>query len=274
MGDRRIASTGDSPLRILVAGLVGLLCCLFDAATAQDVGVFKILKLEGHHVRWQGSNTGAPLIVTYQIVNKQVEFPGARNCRKIGPLDELAGASDVTDAALRAELAAAFAMWEAATNIRFKEAPEGTRADILIGAQIDPEGWAFADVFYNVASPETVKPISRALICLNPVRVWKIGFDGDLRKYDLRYTFAHEIGHAIGLDHPAGGDQMMGYRYDERFRTLQSGDIRGAVALYGEVRHAGLPSPQANTEKVQTRALSARRFAKRWGSRGFNPRSP
>jgi len=124
-------------------------------------------------------------------------------------------------------------MWEAAANVSFREAPEGSPADILLGAQVEPEGWAFADVFFDATSPESIKPISRALVCLNPARPWKVGFDGDLKSYDLRYTLAHEIGHAIGLDHPAGGNQIMGYRYEDRFRALQPGDIRGAVLLYG-----------------------------------------
>ena len=70
-------------------------------------------------------------------------------------------------------------------------------------------------------------------ICLNPTKRWKIGFDGDISTYDLRYTIAHEIGHAIGLDHPNGPGQIMGYRYEERFRQLQAGDVQGAMLIYG-----------------------------------------
>lgn len=261
-------------MRVLFAGLIGLFCCVVGIAHAQDVGVFKILKLEGHQVRWQLPRYGVPRAVTYRIVTEPTEFPRARNCRKITQLDDLAAASNISVASLRTELAAAFAMWESAANITFKEVPEGTRADILIGAQIEPEGWAFADVFYDLASPETVKPISRALVCLNPLRGWKIGFDGDLRKYDLRYTFTHEIGHAIGLDHPGGGDQMMGYRYDERFRTLQSGDVSGAVALYGKARQVRPDQTQLRPKQAYAPGYSVRRFAKRWGTRAFSTRAP
>jgi hypothetical protein len=139
----------------------------------------------------------------------------------------------VPPAALKEEARAAFAMWETAANVVFKEAPETSPADILIGAQTEPEGWAFADVFYDAGAPGAVKPISQALVCLNPGKRWKVGFDGDLKTYDLRYTLAHEIGHAIGLDHPVGGSQIMHFKYEERFRALQPGDIRGAVSLYG-----------------------------------------
>ena len=165
-------------------------------------------------------------------------------------------------------------MWEAVADITFQEAPEDTRADILIGAQIEPEGWAFADVFYDAASPEPIKPISRALVCLNPLKSWKVSFDGDLKTYDLRYTLAHEIGHAIGLDHPSGGGQIMGYRYEERFRALQPGDVRGAILLYGEPREAGVAVAAASERTEALRASPARRFAKRWGTRAFTARSP
>ncbi len=60
-----------------------------------------------------------------------------------------------------------------------------------------------------------------------------MGFDGNLAVYDLRYTFTHEIGHAIGLDHPDSAEALMAYRYDEHAQTLQPSDIAAAQRLYG-----------------------------------------
>ena len=61
-------------------------------------------------------------------------------------------------------------------------------------------------------------------------------FGGSLAVYDLRYTITHEIGRAIGLDHPVPAGQLMPFRYQEEFRALQAGDIEGAVQLYGSKR--------------------------------------
>lgn len=224
-----------------IGAMVGLLCCALAGAplaaeplhSTLEASLFKVLKLEGHQVRWSLPADGGPRVITYRLVTETVHFPTARNCRGLAPLDGLAADSGVPTAALNEEARAAFAMWEAAANIVFKEAPEGAAADILIGAQTEPDGWAFAEVFYDAASSEAIKPISQALVCLNPGKRWKVGFDGDLKTYDLRYTLAHEIGHAIGLDHPAGGSQIMHFRYEERFRALQPGDIHGAALLYG-----------------------------------------
>ena len=49
-------------------------------------------------------------------------------------------------------------------------------------------------------------------------------------------AIAHEIGHAIGLDHPEPHGQIMSMRYHEEFRTLQAGDVSGAVRIYGPRR--------------------------------------
>lgn len=259
-------------MRFPVIGLfAGLLCCGSASATADDGASFKALRLEGNGVRWQLAAKGQQRVLSYAVVAQDMEFAGARNCGKVTRLDGLLAASGIGAETLRSEIAAAFAMWQEAANIAFRAAETPATADILIGAQLEPEGWAFANVFYDTLSPEPVKPISRALICLNPLKRWKVGFDGDLRTYDLRYTLAHEIGHTIGLDHPSGGGEIMGYRYEEKFRELQPGDISGAVLLYGKRQPDSVAT--ASDPAGHVRRLSAvRLFAKRWGARAFTAR--
>jgi Matrixin len=226
-----LAASGET----LKAVLVFLLACFATSTTAVSAEpFFKWLRLEGNPVRWQTSQASEAPVLRYRVIAESAEFAGARNCRRMASPDGLLASSGIERTAFQRELAAAFAMWQQVANIGFREAKADEAADIVIGAQAEPEGWAFADVFYEVAAGDPVKPISKALICLNPVKRWKIGFNGDLKTYDLRYTLAHEIGHAIGLDHPDGGAQIMGYRYLEQFRELQPGDIAGAVRLYGK----------------------------------------
>ena len=256
-------------MKVLAYGLLaGLIYCAITAATAADVN-FKLLKLGGNNVQWQTATAGQGSVVSYGIVREAREFAGARNCRKLTSLDGLAAASQLSEEVIRREIDRAFAMWQAVANINFREAETPPTADILIGAQVEPEGWAFTNVSYHARSADAVKAISQSLICLNPLKRWKVGFDGNLEVFDLRYTIAHEIGHAIGLDHPSDDRQIMGYRYEEKFNDLQSGDIAGAELLYG--RH--LPqvvTAEADQSRLAINRLSkARLLAKRWGTRAF-----
>jgi len=257
-------------LRIPTIGLAtGLLCSLIGGAGAADAESYKILKLDGNNVRWQPVGGKAP-VITYAIATEPMDFPGARNCQKITAPDELLAASALTVSTFREEVAAAFAMWQSVADIRFREVESPADANIVLGAQVDPTGHAFADVFYDAASRERLKPISKALVCLNPSKAWKIGFNGDLRTYDIRYTIAHEIGHAIGLDHPNGAGQIMGYRYEERFRQLQAGDVAGAVILYGGARGDGVEVAGEAVDPEQARAAPG--VGQSSGSRAFPTR--
>ena len=276
-GDAKVARTSrwrpsavfGEALRVPGFGLLaGLIYCAIGAATAAEGSNFEILKLEGNNVRWQKASDGQGPVISYSVVSDITEIVGARNCRKLTTLDELAAASQLLNAEVRQEIAAAFAMWESVANLTFREAPHSSKANILIGAQMEPEGWAFADVFYDALSSERLKPISKALICLNPTKRWKIGFDGNLKTYDLRYTIAHEIGHAIGLDHPSGAAQLMDYRYEERFRQLQPGDVQGALQLYGD-RQPVTVMAKATRRPHEVSASAVLRYAKRWGTRAF-----
>ena len=193
---------------------------------------FQLLDLEHQSVKWQSPRFGEPAAVTYAFVREPTNTPGARNCAKMLPPERAYQPSKISGTAFRREVAAAFHMWEQVANLTFREAPSPATADILIGAQADPVGRAFTNVSLK-PSGAGPKVIGRALICLNPREPWKIGFNGNLDVYDLRYTIAHEIGHAIGLDHPSAAGELMSYRYDERHAGLQPGDIKGVTLLYG-----------------------------------------
>lgn len=194
---------------------------------------YEWLRLDRHHVKWGVPTAGAGTVVTYAFVIDPVHSPDARNCRDMRSLAGLTARSRVAATVLESEVEAAFTMWQAAADIRFHRAGDPADADILIGAQATPIGVAFADVAYGDADGAGMRSIRRSLICLNPETPWTAGFDGDPETYDLRYALAHEIGHAIGLDHPGPSGQLMSFRYDERFRDLQPGDVAGAVGLYG-----------------------------------------
>jgi predicted Zn-dependent protease len=216
-----------------------------------DTGGYRLLKLDGHHVKWGNSVLGVGATVSYAFVTTPRRFENARNCGELVPMSDLVAQHGVSQLALEEQTATAFRVWEAAANIRFVPSQDPDRADILIGAQANPVGRAFANVEYGPDGVDGVKVIQQALVCLNPTQRWKVGFDGDLDAYDLRYTLIHEIGHAIGLDHPGPSGQVMSFRYDERHSDLQPGDFIGAQRIYG-VSSRNLADGAGPTQHEQT----------------------
>lgn len=197
---------------------------------------FRFLNLDKQVARWAPRADGQPRVVSYAVLQASYTRQAARNCSSMTPLMDALGASTVSLDTLRAELRAAFDTWEAIVPLRFVETLRVEDAGIVIGAQAVPRGRAFTNVELAARHVGGEPSIDSALICLNPRQRWKVGFDGDLDVYDLRYTFAHEIGHAIGLDHPGPSGQLMSFRYTEAFREPQAGDVSGARALYGSAR--------------------------------------
>ncbi len=242
----RIERGGDLRLRGLIR-FGGLALGLASAAASLSAGdragggeSFRLLALDGRAaVRWRVPAQGLPAAVTYAFVTESRSFPGARNCDAMQPPSAALTRSGIAEEDFRREVRAAFDLWEKAADIRFQETASTADAGILIGADAKTRGRAFTNVTLADSVPAgpqrggDVGAIRQALICLNPAQPWKIGFDGDLAVYDLRFTMTHEIGHAIGLDHPGPEGQLMSFRYVERSRELQAGDLAGAAALYG-----------------------------------------
>ncbi len=232
----------------LAATVVALAGWAVAPARAAD---YREIVLDGHTLKWGAPMAGSGATVTYADVASQRNFAGARNCPAVEPLDGLLAASHIARATFDQERDAAFAAWSAVANIRFVKV-DGPDADILIGAEAQPLGRAFTNVEYagQEAPPLASRAftngehayagamaerasLTRSVICLNPDEPWKVGFDGNLDVYDIRYALTHEIGHAIGLDHPGQTGELMDFRYGELFRVPQMGDIAGATFLYG-----------------------------------------
>jgi predicted Zn-dependent protease len=247
----RIAATGLAAMSVI---------CSAPPAYAGE-----LLRVQGHLMRWASEAPVGRTIITYStltgpyLVQTDKSILSPTNCAKMHAFADIAGKSPtLLGEKAKSELQSAFQAWERVAAIAFVEVDDPRRANIVIGAADDPGGRAFANLSYRsekgsrpvtmaLGKPEplpsaktdaenddgSMVPIDQAYVCLNPKSRWKIGFDGDLDVYDLRHTFMHEVGHAIGLDHPGGTGAIMAFRYDERVRDLQPSDIDGAQRLYG-----------------------------------------
>ena len=245
---------------------LGATCALAGSAAASIPGDshagFRLLQFGGHYVKWGEQALGTGATVTYAFVDTGMQFDNARNCNSIVPITVATHVSGIPLEDWKREAARAFRIWEDAADITFVAIEDPSQADILIGAQGKPVGRAYANVTYlSNSAGNGVKVLDQALICFNPFHGWKVGFDGDTSVYDIGYTFVHEIGHAIGLNHPSPAGQIMSFRYSEHHVSLQPGDRRGVTRLYGEPREqmtAGTgpetSSPEASRSAPKTAA--------------------
>ena len=218
-------------LRIL-AGAALMLCMGAQEAPA---GGFRLLKLDDTLIKWGPPTFQTGATVSYAVLEGERHDPGAINCQAMTRLTGLLGASGIDRAAFDERLESALSMWQDVADITFVPAASAATADIVIGAQAVPRGIAYTNVQHEPVQGSQFAKLGQATVCLNPMVAWRAGGTGDGKTtiYELRRVLAHEVGHAVGLDHPGAEGEVMAFSYQESLDALTEGDIAGIVSLYG-----------------------------------------
>ena len=137
-------------MRRLTAALLAAAASVAVPAAAAD---FRLLELDGAHVKWGAAELRTGADVTWGFATAERSFPDAINCGELAPIAELEAAWGADPARLVRVVEAAFAMWSREADLQFRPARAGEAPDILIGAQGRPERIAFANVWHAAPAP-------------------------------------------------------------------------------------------------------------------------
>lgn len=156
--------------------------------------------------------------------------------------------ADFMPAGWKSEIEAAFDSWEAVAGLNFVEvaddgvawntSPTTGHGDIRFGgATFDGPNGTLAHGYYPPPNGNT----AAGDIHFDIAETWKIGFGGG--GFDIFQVAAHEIGHAIGLEHTGVPGSLMNPTYTEAFSGPQADDVSAAQTVYGEAFGPAIPEP-------------------------------
>lgn len=191
--------------------------------------------------KWGPPVDGTGAVVTYSFMPAGIPLDA-------GTSTDL---STFMPAGFKAEIVRAFDAWSDVANITFVEVTDsggafngaaGGVGDIRITGH-------FFDGPFGVLAHAFFPPINGLTAAgdlhFDSSEAWKIGFGGNPNAFDIFQVAAHEIGHAIGLDHTGVPNSLMNPFYTEAFSGPQADDIAGAVFIYGPVVPAAVPEPSS-----------------------------
>jgi hypothetical protein len=136
-----------------------------------------------------------------------------------------------------AEVQAAFDAWAAVADLTFIQvADDGAAFNAVVTASGDIRlGGHVFDGALGVLAHGFFPPVNGASaagdIHFDIAELWKTAFGGP--GFDIFQVMAHELGHALGLEHTAVPNSLMNPFYTEAFSGPQADDIAGMVFIYG-----------------------------------------
>lgn len=266
---RRLPASPDRPIASFLAGAAVVLfaagtaqahpdpgfrfgvsscrCTAPDGLASADFVLAPASQPSGTPRKWGASVLGTPGgMVTYSFADTEYAFtePTGATSTASGTVVPL---STFMPAGHQIEIRRAFDAWSAVANIQFVEVDDnglafnvaGATGDIRIGGHdLGGSGGTLAHGFYPPPNGNS----AAGDIHFDTRDTWAIGFANP--GFDIFQVAAHEIGHAIGLEHTSVANSLMNPFYAENFTGLQADDIAGVRSIYGA---AIVAVPEAST---------------------------
>ena len=179
--------------------------------------------------KWGSPTFGTGATVTWSLM------PTGTNCSADGG-GTCSALADFMPAGYEAQIVAAFASWSAVANLTFvKVADDGaafnaptTSGDLRFGGHV-------FDGAFGVLAHGYFPPVNGGTAAgdmhFDTAETWKTSFGGP--GFSIFQVTAHELGHALGLDHTGVPNSLMNPFYTEAFSGPQADDIAGMQFIYG-----------------------------------------
>jgi hypothetical protein len=261
-----------------VAGflVVGTLAIAPATASASGIGVYDNdgapesgSFVQGPTVpgKWGNPILGTGAVVTWSLM------PTGTSCAAefAGCTMSALGSFGPSLAVWRSEIIAAMAAWSAVADLTFVEVPDLGEPFNAAG-QLSGDlrfGGHFFDGPFNVLAHGFYPPANGASAAgdmhFDTGDCWENVFDGTGDGcFSIFQVAAHELGHALGLDHTGVPNSLMNPIYSEAFSGPQADDIAGMRFLYGQAQTPGGPAvPEPATMLLLGSGLALGAFRKR-----------
>ena len=192
----------------------------------------------------QPGGAGTPVVITYSFSNLFDPF-----------------FQGIPELELRTATTEAFGLWSRYAPLHFIEQPDSgpppsdddyfadDHPDVRIGAHGIDNAWILAHAF--LASQTDVSGLAGD-IHFNRDSTLDWGIEDGFPSIDFLEVLAHEIGHALGLQHVLQGDAIMNPNHAFRFARerrpfLLPPDVAAVQALYGAGEGSVQPIPEPST---------------------------